>query len=70
MTWQWEHRVPASGYSSAKTTEMCSLVPASLGGTSAIYFPEIFDALKVSASFVYGDWTDLASQLQGLDRLS
>ena len=34
------------------------------GGTSAIYFPEIFNALKISASFVYGDWPDLASQLQ------
>jgi uncharacterized protein len=34
------------------------------GGTSAIYFPEIFNALKVSADFVYGDWADLASQIQ------
>jgi TRAP transporter TAXI family solute receptor len=34
------------------------------GGTSAIYFPEIFNVLKVPASFVYGDWADLASQLQ------
>jgi uncharacterized protein len=33
------------------------------GGTSAIYFPEIFNALKISASFVYGDWADLASQV-------
>ena len=33
------------------------------GGTSATYFPDIFNALKVSANFVYGDWADLASQV-------
>ena len=30
------------------------------GGTSATYFPDIFNALKVSATFVHGDWADLA----------
>ena len=33
------------------------------GGTSATYFPDIFNVLKVSADFVYGDWADLASQV-------
>ena len=33
------------------------------GGTSATYFPGIFNVLKVSADFVYGDWADLASQV-------
>ena len=33
------------------------------GGTSATYFPEIFNALKVSASFVHGDWADLSAQM-------
>jgi uncharacterized protein len=33
------------------------------GGTSATYFPDIFNALKVTANFVYGDWADLASQI-------
>jgi uncharacterized protein len=32
------------------------------GGTSATYFPDIFNALKIPASFVFGDWADLASQ--------
>jgi TRAP transporter TAXI family solute receptor len=34
------------------------------GGTSGIYFPEIFSTLKLSASFVFGDWAELAGQLQ------
>jgi TRAP transporter TAXI family solute receptor len=33
------------------------------GGTSATYFPDIFNALKVTANFVYGDWADLAAQI-------
>ena len=33
------------------------------GGTSATYFPDIFNALKVKANFVFGDWADLASQI-------
>ena len=33
------------------------------GGTSATYFPDIFNALKVKANFVFGDWADLASQV-------
>ena len=33
------------------------------GGTSANYFPDIFNALKVKANFVFGDWADLASQI-------
>jgi TRAP transporter TAXI family solute receptor len=33
------------------------------GGTSATYFPDIFNALKVTANFVHGDWADLASQI-------
>jgi uncharacterized protein len=33
------------------------------GGTSAAYFPEFFNALKISASFVYGEWEELAAQM-------
>ena len=33
------------------------------GGTSATYFPDIFNVLKVSADFVYGDWADLSAQM-------
>jgi uncharacterized protein len=33
------------------------------GGTSATYFPDIFNALKISANFVYGDWADLSAQM-------
>ena len=33
------------------------------GGTSATYFPDIFNALKVKANFVFGDWADLASRV-------
>lgn len=33
------------------------------GGTSAIYFPEIFAALKVPATFVFGEWAELADQM-------
>jgi hypothetical protein len=33
------------------------------GGTSATYFPDIFNALKVSGTFVHGDWSDLAAQM-------
>jgi TRAP transporter TAXI family solute receptor len=35
------------------------------GGTSAGYVPEFFAALKLSANFVNGDWSDLAGQLHG-----
>ena len=33
------------------------------GGTSAAYFPEIFNTLKITATFVYGEWADLAAQM-------
>jgi TRAP transporter TAXI family solute receptor len=33
------------------------------GGTSAAYFPEFFNALKIPASFVYGEWEELAAQM-------
>jgi len=33
------------------------------GGTSAAYFPEFFNALKISTSFVYGEWEELAAQM-------
>jgi uncharacterized protein len=33
------------------------------GGTSAAYVPEFFNALKIPANFVYGDWADLAAQM-------
>jgi uncharacterized protein len=35
------------------------------GGTSAAYVPGFFDALKVPANLVYGDWSDLAAQMHG-----
>src|SRR5262249_34884668 len=35
------------------------------GGTTASYASEFFKVLNVSASFVYGDWSDLATQLHG-----
>jgi uncharacterized protein len=33
------------------------------GGTAAVYFPEFFNALKIPASFVYGEWEELAAQM-------
>src|SRR5947207_11069586 len=33
------------------------------GGTAAAYFPEFFNALKIPASFVYGEWEELAAQM-------
>ena len=33
------------------------------GGTSATYFPEIFKTLDVTATFVFGEWSDLAAQM-------
>jgi len=33
------------------------------GGTSATYFPEIFNTLKITATFVYGEWADLTGQM-------
>ena len=33
------------------------------GGTSAAYFPEIFGTLKVAATFVFGEWSELAAQM-------
>ena len=33
------------------------------GGTSATYFPEIFNTLKITATFVYGEWAELAAQM-------
>jgi uncharacterized protein len=34
------------------------------GGTAAVYFPEIFKALRIPASFVTGDWAELAPRVQ------
>jgi uncharacterized protein len=33
------------------------------GGTSAAYFPEFFNALKVPVTFVFGEWAELAAQV-------
>jgi uncharacterized protein len=33
------------------------------GGTSATYFPAFFDILKVPATFVFGEWSELAAQM-------
>lgn len=33
------------------------------GGTSAAYFPEFFNTLKVPANLVFGEWTELAAQV-------
>ena len=33
------------------------------GGTSAVYFPEFFDALKVDANLVFGEWAELTAQV-------
>jgi uncharacterized protein len=33
------------------------------GGTSAVYFPELFRVLGVSANFAYGEWAELATQV-------
>jgi TRAP transporter TAXI family solute receptor len=33
------------------------------GGTSAAYFPEFFNTLKVPANFVFGEWAELAAQI-------
>jgi uncharacterized protein len=33
------------------------------GGTSATYFPDIFNTLKIPTNFAFGDWADLASQV-------
>jgi TRAP transporter TAXI family solute receptor len=33
------------------------------GGTSATYIPEFFSTLKVAATFVFGEWSDLAAQM-------
>jgi uncharacterized protein len=42
------------------------------GGTSAAYVPEFFAALKLPAELVYGDWSDLAAQMNArtLDALA
>jgi uncharacterized protein len=34
------------------------------GGTSAAYFPQFFATLKIPASFVVGDWSELAAQMR------
>ena len=34
------------------------------GGTSATYAPQFFSVLNVAAEFIYGDYADLATQLQ------
>jgi uncharacterized protein len=33
------------------------------GGTSAAYFPEFFNTLKVSVNLVFGEWAELAAQV-------
>jgi uncharacterized protein len=33
------------------------------GGTSAAYFPEFFNKLKLAADFVFGEWGELTAQL-------
>jgi TRAP transporter TAXI family solute receptor len=33
------------------------------GGTSATYIPEFFNTLKIAATFVFGEWSDLAAQM-------
>jgi TRAP transporter TAXI family solute receptor len=35
------------------------------GGTSASYFPEFFATLKIPATFVVGEWSELATQMRG-----
>ena len=42
------------------------------GGTSATYVPEFFTALKIDAALAFGDWADLAAQVQArsLDALA
>jgi len=35
------------------------------GGTSAAYFPPIFEALKVKPEFAFGEWSELATELHG-----
>ncbi len=34
------------------------------GGTSAAYFPEFFNTLKIPANFVYGEWEELTAQMR------
>jgi TRAP transporter TAXI family solute receptor len=33
------------------------------GGTSAAYFPEFFNTLKIPVNFVFGEWAELAAQV-------
>jgi TRAP transporter TAXI family solute receptor len=33
------------------------------GGTSAFYFPEFFDTLKLTVNFIFGEWSELARQV-------
>lgn len=42
------------------------------GGTTAAYVPDFLAALKIPASYVFGDWSDLATQMHGrsLDMLA
>jgi uncharacterized protein len=35
------------------------------GGTSAAYFPEFFNALKIPVTFAFGEWAELATQVHG-----
>ena len=35
------------------------------GGTTSVYAPELFKALKVNATFSNGEWADLVKQVQG-----
>jgi TRAP-type uncharacterized transport system substrate-binding protein len=55
-------RTPTSGPSPTWPASAFGIGPR--GGTSATYFPDIFNALKVTANFVYGDWAVLASQIR------
>jgi uncharacterized protein len=34
------------------------------GGTSGTYIPQMFGALHIDAALIYGDWADLATQMQ------
>jgi len=33
------------------------------GGTSAAYFPQFFQTLKIPVNFVFGEWAELAAQI-------
>lgn len=35
------------------------------GGTSAVYFPQFFDTLKLQVNLAFGEWSELAAELHG-----